>query len=98
MTWDRDGVTARRRGLAAMVRPVARAAGRGLLGAAALLAAAAPSAVAEEPPPSPELVRQGRGFYRQFCSNCHGVNMVNAGTSSFDLRKFPPDDRERFFT
>lgn len=24
--------------------------------------------------------------------------MVNAGTSSFDLRKFPPDDRERFFT
>lgn len=24
--------------------------------------------------------------------------MVNAGTSSYDLRKFPRDDRDRFFT
>ena len=48
--------------------------------------------------PSPQLAVQGRGLYRQFCSNCHGVNMVNAGTSSFDLRKFPREDRERFVT
>jgi mono/diheme cytochrome c family protein len=44
----------------------------------------------------PELVAQGKAQYRQFCSNCHGVNMVNPGTSSFDLRKFPPDEKTRF--
>ena len=44
----------------------------------------------------PELAVQGKAQYRQFCSNCHGVNMVNPGTSSFDLRKFPPDDKTRF--
>jgi mono/diheme cytochrome c family protein len=44
----------------------------------------------------PELAVQGKSQYRQFCSNCHGVNMVNPGTSSFDLRKFPPDDKTRF--
>lgn len=46
--------------------------------------------------PSPELAVQGKALYRQLCSNCHGVNMVNAGTSSFDLRTFPQDDKTRF--
>lgn len=46
--------------------------------------------------PSPELASEGKPLYSQFCRNCHGVNMVNAGTSSFDLRKFPRDDRARF--
>ena len=46
--------------------------------------------------PSPELAAQGKTLYRQLCSNCHGVNMVNAGTSSFDLRTFPQDDKTRF--
>ncbi len=46
--------------------------------------------------PSPELVSQGKGLYRQLCSTCHGVNMVNPGTSSFDLRMFPREDRDRF--
>ncbi len=46
--------------------------------------------------PSPELAAQGKTLYRQFCSNCHGVNMVNPGTSTFDLRKFPRDDKPRF--
>lgn len=46
--------------------------------------------------PSPELASQGKAFYNQFCRNCHGVNMVNAGTSSFDLRQFPHDDHARF--
>lgn len=56
-----------------------------------------PGAAAATPAaPSPQFAVQGRGLYRQFCSNCHGVNMVNAGTSSFDLRKFPREDRERF--
>jgi mono/diheme cytochrome c family protein len=46
--------------------------------------------------PSTELASQGKALYSQLCRNCHGVNMVNAGTSSFDLRKFPRDDRTRF--
>ena len=46
--------------------------------------------------PSPELASQGKALYGQLCRNCHGVNMVNAGTSSFDLRKFPRDDWARF--
>lgn len=45
--------------------------------------------------PALELAAQGKTLYRQLCSNCHGVNMVNAGTSSFDLRNFP-DDKTRF--
>ncbi|MDQ2801822.1 MAG: cytochrome c, partial [Pseudomonadota bacterium] len=31
------------------------------------------------------------------CSHCHGIHMVNPGNSSFDLRKFPHDQRARFF-
>ena len=46
--------------------------------------------------PSPQLVSEGKSLYRQFCQNCHGVNLVNPGTSSFDLRKFPHDDKARF--
>lgn len=51
---------------------------------------------AEDTAPSPELVAKGKGLYRQLCSTCHGVNMVNPGTSSFDLRTFPHDDQARF--
>ena len=39
----------------------------------------------------------GPKTYAQNCSHCHGPNMVNAGTITPDLRKFP-DDKERFFT
>ena len=46
--------------------------------------------------PSAKLASQGKSLYKQFCQNCHGVNMVNPGTSSFDLRKFPHDDKARF--
>ncbi len=47
---------------------------------------------------SPELVRQGQKTYQQFCLYCHGPNMVNTGENSYDLRRFPPDQRERFYT
>jgi mono/diheme cytochrome c family protein len=63
------------------------------------LAGSLASLAAEDQPeaaPSPELVPRGKSLYRQLCSNCHGVNMVNAGTSSFDLRQFPHNDRARF--
>ena len=65
------------------------------------LACAPASRAADEPdaePSPPELVAQGRGLYRQLCSTCHGVNMVNPGTSSFDLRKFPHGEKDRFVT
>ena len=50
-----------------------------------------------EPPPSPEQFDKGAQLFAQICSHCHGPHMVNPGNASFDLRKFPHDDRERFF-
>lgn len=61
------------------------------------LVEAAGSATTPEPPPSPQEFTKGSQLFSQICSHCHGPNMVNPGTTSFDLRKFPPDDRERFF-
>jgi mono/diheme cytochrome c family protein len=55
------------------------------------------SATAPEPPPSPQQFEKGAELFSQICSHCHGPHMVNPGNSSFDLRKFPHDDRERFF-
>ncbi|HLJ64101.1 MAG TPA: cytochrome c [Stellaceae bacterium] len=43
-------------------------------------------------------VQKGKALYSQICSHCHGLNMVNPGNASFDLRQFPHDDRTRFFT
>ena len=37
----------------------------------------------------------GKAIFAEHCSHCHGFNMVNAGTITPDLRKFP-DDRPRF--
>jgi mono/diheme cytochrome c family protein len=39
----------------------------------------------------------GKATFAAKCSHCHGPNMVNAGTITPDLRRFP-DDRERFVT
>jgi mono/diheme cytochrome c family protein len=39
---------------------------------------------------------QGRDTYGELCATCHGRDMVNPGALSFDLRKFPKDDFERF--
>lgn len=65
---------------------------RRILGPAlAALALLALPAAADE-----ALVRKGDALYRQFCAHCHGPNMVNPGVSSFDLRKFPRDDKARF--
>ncbi|WP_282608410.1 c-type cytochrome [Pelagibius sp. Alg239-R121] len=43
-----------------------------------------------------EAAKKGASVYKQFCSHCHGLNMVNPGTGSYDLRKFPGDQKERF--
>lgn len=39
---------------------------------------------------------EGKSLYKQFCSHCHGIGMVNPGTGSYDLRKFPQDAKSRF--
>jgi cytochrome c55X len=38
----------------------------------------------------------GRDLYEELCAPCHGRDMVNPGAVTFDLRKFPRDDFERF--
>ena len=41
-------------------------------------------------------IESGRAQFHRTCAQCHGRNMVNAGTTIYDLRKFPVDDPERF--
>ena len=43
------------------------------------------------------LLEKGKSTYKQFCSHCHGIDMVNPGTSSYDLRKWPTDRKDPFF-
>ena len=70
-----------------------------VLVAAVLCAAAsvARCAMAEEAPPTRAAFDEGAQLFAQICSHCHGPRMVNPGTVSFDLRKFPHDDSARFF-
>jgi mono/diheme cytochrome c family protein len=65
------------------------------LGAPWNIAVADDQPEAEQQPPSAQAV-QGKKLFTQLCSHCHGVNMVNPGNVSFDLRKFPHDDKARF--
>ena len=44
----------------------------------------------------PAQVDRGKKLYSQICRQCHGANMVNMGGGSFDLRKFPEGQRDRF--
>ena len=70
------------------------------LAAGLMLSAFAALAHAEqtsEAPPSPEEFTKGEELFGSICSHCHGPHMVNPGNASFDLRKFPRDDRARFF-
>lgn len=43
-------------------------------------------------------IAAGANQYQRTCAQCHGRNMVNSGTTVYDLRRFPADDPERFFT
>jgi mono/diheme cytochrome c family protein len=43
------------------------------------------------------MIDRGKVTFAQKCSHCHGPNMVNAGTVTPDLRRFP-DDETRFST
>ena len=64
-----------------------------VLAAGALFA----SARAAQPPFPAEAIEQGRVQFHRTCSHCHGFNMVNSGTTVYDLRRFPRDDPDRFF-
>lgn len=68
--------------------------------AALVLAAGAmfASAGTAGPPFRTEDIEQGRVQFHRTCSQCHGFNMVNSGTTVYDLRRFPVDDPERFFS
>lgn len=43
-----------------------------------------------------EQIEAGRVQFHRTCAQCHGRNRVNAGTTVYDLRKFPLDDPDRF--
>ena len=55
----------------------------------------APAAAEEAQKFTPEQISAGAEIYAVNCSPCHGARMQDPG-SAFDLRKFPPDQRERF--
>jgi mono/diheme cytochrome c family protein len=55
------------------------------------------SAAIAEPRFSAGDIEKGRLQFHRTCSQCHGYNMVNAGTTAYDLRRFPIDDPGRFF-
>jgi mono/diheme cytochrome c family protein len=58
-----------------------------------LMQMAAPGARAQEF--APDQVRKGAELFAVNCSPCHGPRMQGS-ESAFDLRKFPPDQRDRF--
>ena len=46
--------------------------------------------------PDPAKVQLGGQLYLQMCRQCHGPELQSSGAASFDLRRFPPDDPQRF--
>lgn len=58
-------------------------------------ATAPQNAEAAQAEAGPTEINRGKAIYAEKCSHCHGPNMVNAGTITPDLRRFP-DDGERF--
>ena len=46
--------------------------------------------------PGSEDYEAGEELYDLACANCHGKNLVNPGTSSFNLKEFPLDQKPRF--
>ena len=47
---------------------------------------------------STEQIELGHRQFERTCAQCHGRNMVNSGTTVYDLRRFPTDQQDRFFT
>lgn len=70
--------------------------GRGRSLAAALVCLASAVALHAQEDERVALVRQGNETFHRICAQCHGRNMVNSGTTVYDLRRFPVDQPERF--
>ena len=68
--------------------------GAALVAAAGALVASAAAAQARF---QPDDIAKGRELFHKTCAHCHGLNMVNSGTTVYDLRRFPLDDPDRFF-
>jgi len=68
---------------------------RAFVAAAALLSVGL-SAHADDAGGDPALALKGKALYAQHCSHCHGFNMVNPGTVTYDLRQFPHGQKDRF--
>jgi mono/diheme cytochrome c family protein len=87
-------------------RPIRRhvriAAGTAALGLAVLVALCGPAAAQTAGPqpagPSASEFENGLRQYHRTCAQCHGRNMVNSGVTVYDVRKFPSDQPERFFS
>ncbi len=43
-------------------------------------------------------LKKAEKVYKLFCAHCHGLKLVNPGTSSFDLRKWPHAKKDEFYT
>jgi mono/diheme cytochrome c family protein len=65
--------------------------------AACVLAAAATLGAAQSPAQEfePAQIQRGSSIYAQNCAPCHGPRMLDPN-SAFDLRTFPPDQKNRF--
>jgi cytochrome c55X len=63
---------------------------------AALMTPAAAQPAAAQPADTQPSAEKGRQLYGSYCARCHGLNMVNSGAVSFDLRTMPPDQQDRF--
>jgi mono/diheme cytochrome c family protein len=61
----------------------------------ACLAACTTSAFAQDQQVTREQVQQGSKLYAHHCAPCHGPRMSDP-EGAFDLRKFPPDQHDRF--
>ena len=62
---------------------------------AGILLLACMTAPTQAQDPAPDQIRKGAEIYAVNCSPCHGAHMQGS-ESAFDLRKFPPDQHDRF--
>ena len=67
----------------------------GVLVAGLLLTIVDPAAAQQPEAPTPASIKRGSALYVQHCAPCHGPRMKDP-EGSFDLRKFPLDEHERF--
>lgn len=65
-------------------------------GGATAQTAAPPSAIPASAAAVVPTADLGRRAYTTYCTRCHGINLVVGSSAFFDLRTFPPEDKERF--